>query len=654
MSVYGDRGSDLRDLDKALSAYKKGLEVDGSARNTLDVDLIEVYEQQSNFSGAIEVAREGIKRCGKDLTCSANLQVSLAEAYLGTGDVASAQRELNKAEEPISRDADTYLLGRLLYVSGKAAMAAGNYRQAVQTLQKVCDLITEVGNDSSDSGTGIRANYSYIFDDLLSALTRTASDGNKEAAWVALNYADILSSGSFDLRWRKVFLSHLAAQVPADLRDRERTLSTHISDIKRRLNTGVEKGQSVIELEDALKAAVKERGSLATQLRTIAPRYASIAYPTQLRPEDIALRPNELLLRMHLSPTTLYVWLKKADSPLTVSTYPLQREKVRRLIAQIKSVYDQARPDLLREGTVQQIAKLVLPSAVTDSLRSAKHVIYVPDDCLFLVPLEMLLTDNGRPPTLAVSYFPSVRDFVTSKLSTNSRSWSKTFIAFADPITSDSDARIASLKDINAPTDINAIRQVTTRGISLDRLPATGEEVRSIAELFDAAKQVNEIYLGSEASKRRVFHTDLSSFRYIHFATHGLLPGDAGIEEPALVLSREPMSTDMLLGMGEVLTLRLNADLVVLSACNTGAGKLAKGEGVANLGKAFMVAGSSSVAMSLWQVSDESTALLMRSLYTHLIQGVPKATALMLARKELYDAGYTNAFFWAPFVIMGE
>jgi CHAT domain-containing protein len=160
-----------------------------------------------------------------------------------------------------------------------------------------------------------------------------------------------------------------------------------------------------------------------------------------------------------------------------------------------------------------------------------------------------------------------------------------------------------------------------------------------------------------DATKQELMQTDLGRFRFVHFATHGVLPVEAEIKEPALILSYDGTSQDnMLLTLSEVFQLQLHADMVVLSACNTGSGKVTRAEGVASLGTAFLAAGASSVTVSLWHVADSSTAILMQEFYRNLLKGMPKAAALAAARATLFAQGipYDNPFFWAPFVLTGE
>jgi CHAT domain-containing protein len=106
--------------------------------------------------------------------------------------------------------------------------------------------------------------------------------------------------------------------------------------------------------------------------------------------------------------------------------------------------------------------------------------------------------------------------------------------------------------------------------------------------------------------------------------------------------------------MSEIIGLKLHSESVVLSACNTGSGKISRAEGVMSLGRAFLAAGSSSVTVSLWQVSDESTALLMKSYYAGLLAGKKKSVALAEARYAVFASGSKDPFFWAPFIIIGE
>jgi len=197
--------------------------------------------------------------------------------------------------------------------------------------------------------------------------------------------------------------------------------------------------------------------------------------------------------------------------------------------------------------------------------------------------------------------------------------------------------------------------RLKSRGFSFDRLPGTAIEVRNIAALLRKTNEKVEVRVGVDATKNELLDTDLSKFRFLHFATHGVLPVDTNVREPALVLSFDGVApSHMFLSMSEILGLKLQSESVVLSACNTGSGSISKAEGVMSLGRAFLAAGSSSVTVSLWQVSDESTAVLMEEYYRGLLSGKKKSVALADARTAIVAKGFKDPFFWAPFIVIGE
>ena len=197
--------------------------------------------------------------------------------------------------------------------------------------------------------------------------------------------------------------------------------------------------------------------------------------------------------------------------------------------------------------------------------------------------------------------------------------------------------------------------RLKARGFSFERLPGTAIEVRNIAALLRKTNEKAEVRVGIDATKKELLDTDLSKFRFLHFATHGVLPVDTNIMEPALVLSYDGINpSHMFFSMTEILALKIHSESVVLSACNTGSGSISRAEGVMSLGRAFLAAGSSSVTVSLWQVSDESTAVLMEEYYRNLLSGKKRSVALAEARYAVFAKGFKDPFFWAPFISIGE
>jgi CHAT domain-containing protein len=199
----------------------------------------------------------------------------------------------------------------------------------------------------------------------------------------------------------------------------------------------------------------------------------------------------------------------------------------------------------------------------------------------------------------------------------------------------------------------------TQRGV-LVRLAGTRAEAQQIAKLAAATGRRADLWLDLDASESRVEETDLRQYAVLHFATHGLLntqrPQFTGVVL-SLVGNRE--GADGFLRTDEVFNLHLGTPLVMLSACETGLGKEASGEGVIGLARAFMYAGAPTVGVSLWSVADRSTADLMADFYKSLLSGGGAAqqpsAALRSARLSMIAAKrYSAPFYWAPFALVGD
>jgi CHAT domain-containing protein len=193
------------------------------------------------------------------------------------------------------------------------------------------------------------------------------------------------------------------------------------------------------------------------------------------------------------------------------------------------------------------------------------------------------------------------------------------------------------------------------RGLDLNRLPYTRAEVNSIGSLFPPTQR--QIYLGVQARERMVKSAALDQFRYVHFAAHGLIDELRPVRSGIALSFEKGSKEDGVLQMSEIMRLRLNADLVTLSACRTGLGKLLNGEGIVGLTRAFFYAGASSVVVSLWNVNDLATADLMKAFYRNINNGMTKDEALRQAKLSLIKGpqrSWQHPYFWAPFILVGD
>jgi CHAT domain-containing protein len=285
----------------------------------------------------------------------------------------------------------------------------------------------------------------------------------------------------------------------------------------------------------------------------------------------------------------------------------------------------------------------------------------------------------------AIALLPSVASLSALRRASKSTTSSMPFLGFGDPYFSAQQAKEANnfstATASRSTTDIRGAhlslrtvpntRTVTTASLSLlPRLPDTRSEVIAVAKAL-GANEKTDVFLGKDADEKRIKTMNILPYQVVSIATHGLVEGDLdGLDEPALALSSPAVTgndEDGLLTMSEVLSLRMNADWTVLSACNTAAAGGKGAEAVSGLGRAFFYAGSKALLVSNWPVHSAATTELMTNLFRMQAENpsISRAEALRQARLLLINGpGYTDKsgqslfsyahpIFWAPFTIVG-
>ncbi len=314
-----------------------------------------------------------------------------------------------------------------------------------------------------------------------------------------------------------------------------------------------------------------------------------------------------------------------------------------------------------------------------DLLRGKRRLLVLPDGALALVPFDLLIDPTDQQAlheTRVVRTAPSLRYLAARSAEAEP---TRGLFAVADPQFRGAPATPGAAPEAAPDAALRSLGPVRS---SIAPLPATRTEVASIGTLF--GDEPVDVLLGSAARESTFKERDLAPYRFVHLATHGILGGDLpGIAEPALVLAEERGEDGFLLA-SEAMRLDLRAELTVLSACKTGTGELVSGEGVMGMSRAFLLAGSRSVLVSLWEVDSKATEALMVAFYRRLRAGAPAAEALRDAKHELRDGtrhrpggaadpGSASArrglvvtkdvtpandtshpFYWAAFVLVGR
>ena len=447
------------------------------------------------------------------------------------------------------------------------------------------------------------------------------------------------------------------------------------------------------------------RGKLSARLEREFPDFAALLNP---KPADIAgvrkaLRPGETLVSFYSGEKATYIWAVASDGAATFHMSALGRAELSDLVAKLRATLEpnadsvDGIPAFDIAIAYKLYSELLAPLGAT--LAQTKSLLTVPHGPLGQLPLGLLVTENAAQPAktnpskgqafagyrdipwlirkMAVTQLPAAASLGILRALPPGAADRQAFIGYGDPWFNNQQASEAQTAQLtmrggklnlrSAPSKAgNAAASQAGIGLKdLPRLPETADEVRNIAGVL-LADAGSGSKLGKLASRSTVKAADLSHQRVIMFATHGLIPGELeGLDQPALALSAPDVTgqpEDGLLTAADILGLKLNADWVVLSACNTAAGSGAGSEAVSGLGRAFFYAGTRALLVSNWPVETTSAASLTTELFRRQAQnpGLTRAEALRQAMLSLIDKGgnadfsYAHPIFWAPFSLVGD
>lgn len=453
------------------------------------------------------------------------------------------------------------------------------------------------------------------------------------------------------------------------------------------------------------------RATLAEEIERRFPDYAQLIHSRGVSIESAraALDAGEALIVTSLGSEKSYAWAIPKAGEVAFAVVPLGRDRMAAAVAQLRAALDpQAEtlgdiPDFDLTTAYKIYEAMLLP--VRAGWQDAQSLLVVADDALGQLPFSLLPTRRENRAgttdllfeqyktvpwlarTHAVTVLPSVASLTTLRSLPPASQERRAFAGFGDPVFNRN--QVTAANDI-ASSVLAKRGQLATRGLPLQlrssprtegvtsadlsllpRLPDTADEIRSIARAL-SADLTRDVFLGKAANEKTVKTLDLAQYRVLAFATHGLVPGDLnGLTQPALALSAPEVAEvegDGLLALGEILSLKLDADWVVLSACNTGTGDGAGAEAVSGLGRAFFYAGARSLLVSNWPVETNSAkALTTETFRLQGLAGSPgRAEALRQSMMTLMDgAGFVDAegksvfsyahpIFWAPFSIVGD
>jgi CHAT domain-containing protein/tetratricopeptide (TPR) repeat protein len=520
--------------------------------------------------------------------------------------------------------------GRLFKQRGRLRDAADEMRRAVDALELQIGMVGGLGEDRA----GYRARRSTYYADLVDVLLRL---GEAPEAFHVLERSRARG-------FLEMMAAHdLAAKepIPSVLEADRRRLAGQYDQVQRRLarHDGGSASAAVSAVQEELRQLRRRHGEIMEEIRR-GSAGQSLRYP---RPFDLAatkaaLEPGTLLLSYAVGDEQTHVFAVSREDGLTVETLSVGRAALQRDVDLFRRLIQQAAPASPRTAQLADVGRRLyqrLIARMEPHLERCRRVLIAPDGPLHVLPFAALVHERkgaGRylvewKPiwiTLSATVYGELRQRRSRDTVPDGTGAAPALVAFGDPVLPTSGVR----DDDTTDRERSLLREVA----GLRPLPAARDEVDRIATLFPGRA---EVLLGARATEDRV--KEIAHVRYLHFATHAVLD-DASPMDTALVLAApaSPGERDNgLLQAWEVEQLRLNVELVVLSACDSGLGREQRGEGLWGLTRAFHHAGAPSVVASLWRVSDQATAALMVRFYDHLREGRAKDEALRAAQMDL-------------------
>jgi CHAT domain-containing protein/tetratricopeptide (TPR) repeat protein len=659
----------LGDYEKALSYFNQAQTIQQQTGNkvqeaeTLD-QLGVLYSQQNQLQKALEYHQQALQllHATGNVRREAVSLSNLGHVYTALGRLDEGMDHFNQALAVFRRIGDLNNIANALEGRARVQQQRGNLTEARKDIEESLSLIETVRAQTGSqqhraSYLASREKAYEFFIDLLMQQGHDAEALQASERGRARSLTEMLNESHVDI------LQGVDPTLVQKERDIRRSLN---AKAQRQIQLTAQQGkkEEIDTLNKEISALEDDYQQVQSAIRNASPAYAALTQPQPLDLKGIQqqLDPDTVLLEYSLGQKRSYLFLVTQNSLTTYELPPA--EQIQKLAQQVyESVSARSAGAEFRKSAAE-LGQMILSPALAEL--GTKRLAVVADGPLQYVPFAALSAGKEYRP-LVVDHemvsIPSASALAVQRQSlANRKPAPKGLAVLADPVFSIGDARFKGntrAKEASSTNDTRIIEH-TSGGpagqLAIRRLPFTRQEADQIMSV--APTGANFKALDFRASRSVATSGELSQYRYVHFATHGYLDtARSGLS--AIVLSmidEQGNPQDGFLRTHDIYNLKLPAELVVLSACETGLGKDVKGEGIEGLTRGFMYAGARRVVVSLWNVNDRATAALMQRLYVGMLKSnKTPAAALRAAQIELLRTRqWQSPYYWAAFVMQGE
>ncbi len=694
ISNFGTTYAKLGQYQRALDIHLHVLEMRRPLGEPLGLGITlrnigDCYEHLGNKQKALDYFNESLpymEKAGNHFYTASTL-MNLGLIYESLGQKEKALDYLNQALKVRQRISDERGIGSTLFYIARVQRDLGNLTEARKQIEAALELVEKLRTRVASQQ--LRATFfasvqqfREFYIDLLMRL-------HKENPSLHLDAAAFNASETGRARSLLELLSEANAEihhgVDPQLLERKRSLEESIAGkADRQMRLWKEN-----PTEDQTAAAAKEIAALTTEyeqiearIRDTSPRYAALTQPPPLNLEETqkqVLDADTVLLEYSIGEHKSFLW---AVTPDSIKSYELpNRATVEPLARRVYELLTERNQNVANETLEQRRQRL--ESADAEYVKAAaslsqtilgpaaaelknRRLLIVSDGVLQFVPFSGLPDPtNGRPLMLDHEIVTAPSTAVVASLrqeTTNRKPAPKTLAVFADPVFSTDDSRVLIAKRAHAAREektsgTDAVRSASEVGLSdLRRLRFSRQEADAITRY--ATQDLKLEAVDFQANRALATSAELGQYQIVHFATHGLI-NNTHPELSGVVLSlvdEKGRPQNGFLRLYDLYNLKLSADLVVLSACQTALGKEIRGEGLVGLTRGFMYAGAPRVVASLWQIDDRATAEFMKRFYEGMLgQKLRPAAALRAAQASMSkDPRWHEPHYWAAFTLQGE